>query len=215
MIVGILIQLQRIVALAALVAVPTICSATPDVDVLISGLARRPPTSIVFTEARFSPLLREPIFVSGELGYVALGSLDRRVTRPYQETTAIRGESVLVERPGETPRTFALKRAPELRGLINGFTAMLSGDPAAVRMHFSAEAGGDDESWNLRLTPVERSTRRRVEKIYVTGSRTEPRCIATFNTEDGASVMLLGAAAATELPRDVTLASVLAICRAE
>ena len=82
-------------------------------------------------------------------------------------------------------------------------------------MHFSVEAGGDDESWNLRLTPVERGTRRRLEQIYVTGNRKEPRCIAMFNTEDGASVMLLGTAAATTLPRDITLSSALAICDAE
>ena len=63
------------------------CGRAPDVEVLIRKLAREPPATIAFTEARFSPLLREPLIVSGELGYLGAGSFDRRVTTPYREST--------------------------------------------------------------------------------------------------------------------------------
>ena len=73
---------------------------------------------MAFTEVRFSSLLREPLVVSGELGYSGAGSLERRVTAPVPRDDDDRGESVRIERDGEAPRSFALKRAPELQGFV-------------------------------------------------------------------------------------------------
>src|SRR5690606_10532648 len=150
------------------------------------------PATISFTEVRFSKLLRAPLIVSGDLGCSGPESLDRRVTTPYREHTAIRGESVKVEREGEKTRSFALKHAPELRGLLSGFSAMLAGDPAALRETFDVQLSGDDDSWQLELTPKDTKARRRLQRIEVNGRQGEPRCF-TMTTADGAtSVLLLG-----------------------
>src|SRR5687768_949436 len=87
-----------------------------DADVLIQRLAKPDPETIDFKERRFSALLEEPLAVSGELRYLAADHLERFVQQPYREKTIIHGESVRVERHGEKLRTFALKRAPELKG---------------------------------------------------------------------------------------------------
>ena len=84
---------------------------------MIARLAQAGASDRRFHRSALLKLLREPLIVSGELGYPGPTSLDRRVTTPYREHTAIRGESVKVEREGEKPRSFALKHAPELRGL--------------------------------------------------------------------------------------------------
>ncbi len=84
-------------------------AAALDADALVAKLARPAPASIAFTEVRLSPLLREPLVVSGELEFSGPTSLDRHVRQPYREDTAIRGESVRVEREGEPPRSFALE----------------------------------------------------------------------------------------------------------
>ncbi len=197
---------MRRLLMLTLLSAATICSAASegDADALIARLAKPAPATVEFTEVRFSRLLREPLIVAGELGYSSATSLDRRVTTPYRENTAIRGESVKVEREGEKPRSFALKHAPELRGLLTGFTAMLSGDAAALRQTFTVKMTGSDDAWTLELTPRDARLGKRLRAIEITGSHSEPRCFS-MTTADGAnSVLLLGAVAREPVPKNVT-----------
>ncbi|MGH8178755.1 MAG: LolA-related protein, partial [Steroidobacter sp.] len=189
----------------ALTAITAHGATTPDVDALIARLARPAPATVAFTEVRFSPLLKQPLIVSGELGYAGATHLDRRVLTPYREQTAIRGDSVRVEREGEPARSFALKRAPELRGLLNGFTALLAGDAVAIRRNFDAAVTGAEDGWRLELTPTDARARRRLKRIIVSGAADEPRCFSMLNADGGASVMLLGETAETKPAPDVTL----------
>lgn len=174
-------------------------------DALIGRLAKPAPATISFKEVRFSKLLRAPLIVSGDLGYSGPDSLDRRVTAPYREQTSIRGESVKVEREGEKPRSFALKHAPELRGLLSGFSAMLSGDASSLRETFQVEMTGNDDAWTLTLTPTDTKARRRLQQIEVNGHQSDPRCFSMTTTDGASSVLLLGAASADPIPADVTL----------
>jgi Outer membrane lipoprotein carrier protein LolA-like len=201
-------------------------AATPDVDALVARLARPAPASIRCTEVRFSTLLREPLIVSGELSYSGPTSLDRRVDTPWHETTTIRGDSVKVEREGEPPRSFALRRAPELQGLLAGFTSLLGGDAAAMRRSFDVEVTGTEASWTLVLRPRDARARKRLQQIEVNGSDAEPRCFSILSPPDNssgaatadagaASVMLLGELATTQLPKDVTRDALAKLCRAE
>ncbi len=145
-----------------------------DADALIGRLAKPAPAAISFTEVRFSKLLRAPLIVSGDLGYSGPESLDRRVTTPYREHTAIRGESVKVEREGEKPRSFALKHAPELRGLLSGFSAMLLGRRRVVCARtFAVADEGNDDAWTLKLTPSDPKARRRLRQIEVNGRQSD------------------------------------------
>ena len=119
------------VLLAAVTA--TVASAAPDSAALIARLARSAPASIAFAEVRFSSLLIEPLVVHGTLEYEGAGVLNRRVETPYGENTSIRDETVRVERDGESARTFALRRAPELRGFVTGMLGLLTGDSCTHR----------------------------------------------------------------------------------
>lgn len=204
---------MRRLLMLTLLSAATLCSASErDADALIARLAKPAPATVEFTEVRFSRLLREPLIVSGELGYSGPGSLDRRVTTPYRENTTIRGESVKVEREGEKPRSFALKHAPELRGLLTGFSALLAGDTEALRKAFTVKATGSDEAWTLDLIPPDTKAGRRLRGIEMTGTHSDPRCFS-MTTADGAnSILLLGAAAKEPVPKDVTLAALSKRC---
>jgi hypothetical protein len=178
--------------------------ATPDADALIAALARPPPSTVAFTEVRFSPLLRNALIVSGELGYSGPANLDRRVRQPYREDTSIRGESVRVEREGSPPRSFALRRAPELRGLLDGFSALLAGDAATIKLRFDIAVAGEEDNWRLELTPRDAGARRRLQQIVVVGAANAPRCFSMMYADSGSSVMLLGDAAQEPVAADVT-----------
>lgn len=193
---------------------PAAWSAELDADSLLQRLARPAPAAISFKEIRFSTLLREPLTVTGELGYSGPTNLERKVQSPYRESTLIVGDSVRVEREGEQPRSFALERAPELRGLLAGFTALLAGDLSALQRNFDVQTSGTDDSWNLELTPRDANARRRLNRIVVNGREGTPRCFSMLNRDGGASVMLLGEAARAEVPQP-TLDRLLTFCRAE
>ena len=175
-----------------------LCAATPiwpaelDASALIRSLARPAPASISFTEIRTSSLLDQPLIVSGELSYLGPERLDRVVTRPYREKTTIRGESVRVEREGEMPRTFALKRAPELRGLLTAFSALLAGDPSDLARNFLVTAEGEDAGWKLTLTPTDARARKRLSNLTMIGHGDEPVCFTLTSADGAQSVMLLG-----------------------
>jgi hypothetical protein len=198
-------------------------SATPDerTVALIRSLARPAPASVEFTEVRFSPLLKEPLIVAGDLGYTAADSLDRHVRTPYREDTEIRGESVRVVREGEPARSFALKRAPELRMLLSGFAGLLTGDAAIVGQTFDTsltehpspiEHAEGAHSWTLTLTPTDARARKRLKSIEVTGNEATPRCFKILMTDGGASVMLLGDATQTPLDARIERAQLDARC---
>lgn len=176
-----------------------------DAQELIARLAKPAPATIDFTEVRFSPLLRQPVVVSGTLGYAGPATLDRHVTQPYREDTEIRGESVRVRRDGEAERSFALKRAPELQSLLTAFTSLLAGNYAAVERAFAIAATGDHDSWQISLTPRNARMSKRVKQIRIEGRSDLPHCFSILNDDDGANIMLLGAAAThTELPQPLT-----------
>lgn len=202
-----------LLAVAALLSLQRVVAA-PDTATLIAGLKRTAPASIAFAEARFSSLLREPLIVSGELSYRGPADLERRVTQPYRETTAIRGDSVSVEREGEKPRTFALQRAPELKGFLSAFGSLLAGDAPALQKAFAVDASGDNAAWRLELTPIDSRARRRVQAIVIHGRGEEPRCFATLDTQGGGSVMLIGAAA-VPAAAGLSLDGLLAHCGSE
>jgi hypothetical protein len=196
---------MRRLLMLTLLSAATVCSASErDADALITSLAKPAPATIEFTEVRFSRLVREPLMVSGELGYSGPTSLDRRVTTPYRENTSIRGESVKVEREGEKPRSFALKHAPELRGLLTGFSAMLAGDADALRQTFTVTATGSDNAWMLKLQPKDVKAQRRLKRMDVSGSGTEPRCFSMITADGANSVLLLGPAAKEPVTKDIT-----------
>ncbi|MEO8466762.1 MAG: LolA-related protein [Gammaproteobacteria bacterium] len=200
--------------LAATVPV-TAALGAPDGSDIIKRLARPSPSTVPFVEARFSQLLEMPIVVSGELGYDGAESLNRHVTQPYEETTTIRGEAVRVERAGQAPRTFSLHRAPELRGLLTGMTGLLSGNDALIAAHFKVTTNSaPNDAWRIDLAPTDGKIQKRLSGITVTGAGSEPRCFVIRDTQNGASIMLLGAAA-KPLPPTITLAALLGTCAAE
>jgi hypothetical protein len=184
-----------------------------DAKDLISKLAQPVPTSIAFKELRFSPLLDHPSVVSGRLSYLGPESLDRLVTQPYREKTLIRGESVRVEREGEKLRTFALKRAPELRGLLTAFSAMLAGDAAAVERNFELSATGASGQWEISLTPRDERARKRLRELTMTGRQNQPECFSLAGGDGTQSIMLLGESASHSVDAITEPAQLMERCR--
>jgi hypothetical protein len=203
---GILMNYLPTAALALLLAPAMAMAQDAKVQATILSLAQPAQTNIDFTEVRFSPMLKEPIIISGVLGYLGPAALDRHVLLPYREDTEIRKDAVRITREGEPERTFALRRAPELQQLLDVFSAILAGDHATIYRDFTVNASYHDQVWQLDLIPRAANIRKRVSEIRIDGHDSLPTCFWISRDETSFSVMLLDAAARTELPQPLTRA---------
>ena len=186
--------------IARTLAATPLRAADPDLDTLLARLARPAPDSTSFVEVRYSSLLDKPILVSGHLEHQADGALVRRVETPYQEVTVLQGENVSVERAGSKPRRFSLDRAPELRGMLASFGALLKGDRPMLEQYFAVTVSGSDARWEITLTPRNDKLKRRLSNIVVNGAEDRPRCFTLHEPDGDESLMALGVAGPGDLP---------------
>lgn len=186
----------------------------PDAAALIARLKRPVPASTAYTEVRFLHQLTRPLILRGELDYGGADKLGKRVDMPYRETTEISGGRVTMTRAGRAPRHFDLERAPELKALMGGFSALLGGDATALQLLYTISLVDNAPNWVLTLTPRDATLAAHLRAFVIDGAEAEPRCFILRQNDGDASVMLLGALAAAKLPQPTTPAALAAVCRA-
>ncbi len=195
-----------------LMLAPAISFAALDADTLLKTLARPAPAVTPFVEVRYSKLLEQPLVVKGQLEYHEDGTLVRAVKDPFQERTEIKGETVNIARVGKSPRTFSLKRAPELRSMLGGFSAVLGGGRADLEKDFNIGVTGETSAWKLALTPKSQQVGKYVRDIVIEGAKNEPRCIIVTQPDDQSSLMLVGKATASKRPDPPGLEALRGFC---
>lgn len=150
--------------------------------------------------------------VAGQLEHRADGTLVRRVESPFHETTELRGENVVVEREGNRPRRFSLDRAPELRGMLASFGALLSGDVATLERHFAVAVHGEPQRWQIELMPRDARLRTRLAKIVVDGTADRPTCFTLTEPDGDSTTMALNVSDPAALPSSLELDALEAWC---
>jgi hypothetical protein len=200
--------------LAGLVSLPTWASTpAPDAQALIASLGRPAPARTAFAEARFMKLLDRPLVVSGELAWLGDNRLQRTVTAPRAERFTIADGEVTQERAGRSARHFSLKHAPQLQGLLDSFTALLSGDSARLAEAFQIEHSGSDAArWTLTLTPRDARVASKVASIRIDGQADQPRCMVMQESDGDVAIDLLGPLAA-KMPAAPTRDALAALCQ--
>jgi len=169
-------------------------------DALLDRLARPAPETTPFVEVRYSALLTEPLVVAGELEHRDDGALVRRVLEPYRETTTLLGENVVVERDGSRPRRFSLDRAPELRGILNSFGAILKGDRTTLEQHFEIASSESDYAWRIDMVPRGDKLRARLARVRVDGYANRANCMTMEEPDGDATIMAIGVSDRGTLP---------------
>lgn len=169
---------------------------------ILERLSRPAPVSTPFVELRDSPLLEQPLRISGEYARPDENTLVREVRAPYAETTTLQGGRATIAREGRSPRRFSLSRAPELAGLQASFGALLAGDHAALERHYQVATDGAPARWTMTLVPRERALAERVRDIVLHGAQDELRCIETRSAGDEVQRTLLGSAAGAAAQAD-------------
>jgi hypothetical protein len=191
---------RRAAAMLLLCLPATALAADLGLEALLAKLARPAPASTPFVEVRWSQLLAKPLVTSGRLEYRGPDALARHVEQPYVEDTEIAGDEVRIARTGQRTQHFSLGRAPELRGLMAGFSALLGGDSEALERAFDAQVAFEHDGWSIELKPKDARTAKRIAAIDIHGRGNEPRCFAVNEAGGNGSILVLGAAAEAKLP---------------
>lgn len=198
--------------LAAFAAASTAHAQAVDADWILRALARPAPMRTDFVEVRDSPLLKNPLRLSGEYRRPHEDTLVREVRSPYRETTTLRAGEAAIARDGKAPRTFSLSRAPELAGLQNSFGALLAGDRAGIEQVYRVVTQGDRARWTLTLAPKDQALAARVRDITLYGQGAELRCIETRPVKGALQRTLLASAALAVKPQ-TDAGAMQALCR--
>jgi hypothetical protein len=180
---------------------------------LVASLGRPAPARTPFAEARFMKVLDKPLVVSGELAWLGGDRLERTVEHPTREVSTIANGEVTQQREGRAPRSFSLKRAPQLQLLLDSFVALLGGDSSRLEEAFVVQHSADgSDHWTLTLTPRDAKIAQTVSRIDIDGSRNEPRCMRMQEADGDVAIDLLGDVAA-KMPAAPTRDALAAICR--
>jgi hypothetical protein len=118
---------------------------------------------------------------------------------------------VTQEREGRKPRSFSLKRAPQLKLLLDSFVALLGGDASRLGEAFDVSLGRDAGRWMLTLTPRDARLAKQIASLQVYGSGDTPRCLRMNEPDGDVSIDLLGDLAA-HMPAEPTREGLIAQC---
>lgn len=122
-----------------------------------------------FREVRHSPLLSEPLVVTGRIWRDNRGHLVRETVEPRRATYTLTSSMIVIERPGRAPRNHSLAHAPELAVLYHGLSALLGGDADALRERFEHELTRDESGWRLQLRPRDGQLAESVSVLSLSG----------------------------------------------
>jgi hypothetical protein len=152
-----------------LLATATTAEAAGDLDELVAALAPDSEgAALQFTERRDSPLLSEPLVITGRL-WREDGKLIRQTVEPREATHTLSASMVMIERPGRSSRNYSLSHIPELAVLYHGLSALLAGDADALRDRFEHELTRDEAGWRLVLRPRDEALAEQVEALSLHG----------------------------------------------
>ncbi len=158
-------------------------------------------------------MLDKPLVVSGQLAWLGDDRLERTVEVPTREVSTIANGEVTQQREGRSPRSFSLKRAPQLQLLVDSFVALLGGDSAHLEQAFTVQHSVDGaDRWTLTLTPRDAKLAQTVNRIDIDGSGNEPRCMIMQEADGDVAIDLLGEYA-SRMPATPTRDGLVTMCR--
>jgi hypothetical protein len=161
-----------LVACASLsVASLSTASAAPEeLDEVMHLMAARQHGEVDFVEQHFLSVLKRPVESSGIMIYDAPRRLEKRTKEPKLETLLLEGDTLTIERGGQT-RVLDLKAYPEVLPLIESMRATLAGDTRALERVFTVEFAGALPHWLLTLVPRDHEVAKKVAKVRIEGVR--------------------------------------------
>jgi len=138
------------------------------VDALLAELARVPSLRAHFREEKRMKLLRQPLVSEGTLAFARPNWVLRLTESPEPAALLLRDGTLTLQDPGGR-RVLQLDASPLLRGFVECFAYVLSGERAALERHYVIAFEARSDGWALRLTPRDPRLLRMVKQLSFVG----------------------------------------------
>lgn len=181
-------KLLRRAAWTAALLMPAMAWSAADLEALMSRLSEQRTGHALFTEQHYVALLEGPVQTSGELFYEAPDKLEKRTLQPRPEILRVASGMLYVE-SGRMKRSVPVQRYPELAAFIESMRATLAGDLPALQKYFNIDFQGDQQRWQLQLTPRDRRLAAAIRQVRLSGDGVELRRVEVQQDDGDRSVM--------------------------
>ncbi|MGV0949808.1 MAG: LolA-related protein [Azonexus sp.] len=163
-----------------------------DVGQLMSDLARNRGGRAKFVEKKYISFLDKPVVSTGEMTYSAPDRLEKRTVTPKPETLVLDKDMLSIEREKQK-LSINLANQPEALAFIDSIRGTLAGNRAALEKNYLLHLAGSPENWTLTMLPSDQKISALVQRIIVTGSKSQVRSIEYLQADGDRSVLSIEA----------------------
>ena len=154
----------------------TAAHAAYDIDQLMTDLAGQKGGRARFVEKRHVALLDKPVQASGEMVYSPPDRLEKRTLLPKVETMVLDKDTLSMER-GQRKLTINLQSRPEALAFVDSIRSTLAGNRKSLEQNYALKLQGESAQWVLTLVPSDAAIAALLQRITVTGSKSQVRHI--------------------------------------
>lgn len=159
-----------------LLSLTAAAQANYDIEQLMTELALHKGGRARFVEKRHIALLDKPVQASGEMIYSPPDRLEKRTLLPKLETMVLDKDQLSVERD-KRKLSINLSSRPEALAFVDSIRSTLSGNRRALEQNYTLKLQGDSNQWVLILIPSEPGIAALLQRITVSGSKSQVRHI--------------------------------------
>ena len=150
--------------------------ATYGIDQLMSDLAGQKGGKARFVEKRHVAVLDKPVVSSGEMLYTPPHRLEKRTLLPKAETLVLDKDTLTMERD-KRKLSINLNSRPEAQAFVDSIRSTLAGNRRSLEQNYTLQLQGESAQWVLTLVPSESAIATLLQRITVSGSRSQVRHI--------------------------------------
>lgn len=161
-----------------------------DLDQLMQALAMTKNGHASFIEKKNIAMLDKPVESSGELFYTAPDRLEKRTLKPKPESMVLDKDKLIVEQRGKK-HVLSLQSYPEIGAFIDSIRGTLAGDRKALEKSYQLSISGTEESWKLKLLPIQDKMKKVVTSILIIGSNNLLHTIEIRQADGDSSLMTI------------------------
>jgi hypothetical protein len=146
------------------------------IDQLMSDLAGQKGGKARFVEKRHVAVLDKPVVSSGEMLYTPPHRLEKRTLLPKAETLVLDKDTLTMERD-KRKLSINLNSRPEAQAFVDSIRSTLAGNRRSLEQNYTLQLQGESARWVLTLVPSESAIATLLQRITVSGSRSQVRHI--------------------------------------
>lgn len=169
------------------------CSLAADwtLQELMGVLAQQRSGKANFVEKKYLSVLDQPLESAGELSYVAPDRLEKRTTKPRQESMLLEGDNLTVQQPGKRVLRLRLQDHAAIAATVESIRGTLAGDLESLEKNYAVNLSGNPHKWQLSLVPVNDAVARIVRFVHITGMDANINTIRFEQTDGDRSEMTI------------------------